>query len=214
MGKRKKKDDRNDYLIFKNKLTSVCADENVLHKLLNFTERSSIITRHTCMFIRCYFNYLFELKQPFPKVDSMLIGNIRNCISTITTKFKHDVTNIEKFHKDHFSKLHLQYASRDNMTQMLTYETTQIITHIETNIKTHFIQHFTKYIKIMFDYKRKLLNLYGSEAVIFKRNFYELKSYILNSTCENVFEEHKDFANYHKSLLFPFQTPKSVNVCY
>ena len=135
MGKKKKKHDRNDYLVLKNNLKSVCNSENIMQKLLSICERSNVIVRHTYMFIRCYFCYLFENKIDFPKINSKLIGDIYNCVSTVSKKYEHKNKDIDEFDDKHFKKCLLQYESRDNMTQMLIYETTQIITHIETNIR-------------------------------------------------------------------------------
>jgi hypothetical protein len=205
--KKKKKHSRNDYLVLKNRLKNICNNEHIMQKLLSICERSNIIVRHTYMFIRCYFCYLFENKLEFPKINSQFIGNVYNCVSTVNKKYQHNDTDINDFNDKYFKKCLLKYESRDNMTQMLTYETTQIITHIENNIKEHFIKHFIKFLKIVFDYKIKLKNT--RDIKTFKKMFYDIKSYILGIN-DKVSIEHEIFCNNIKTLLFPFPIVKNV----
>lgn len=209
MGKKKKKGIRNDYLVLKNKLSNIYNSEEIQEKLLNICKRTNTIVRHTLMFIRTYFCYLYSNNLHFPMIDDIFVRNIYCCVSTVSKNEANIDKDVINFNQEHFSLLGLKYESRNNLTQLLTYETTQIITHIENNIVEHFIQHFNKYIKIMFRYDEKVKGLSKEETVKLKKTFYSIKSYILG--LNDSIDEYEEFATTIKTKLFPFPIEKSVH---
>ena len=136
----------------------VVKEQTTIDILENMILRTTIIVKHLYYFIKLYSIFCFENNKICLSFDKSSIRYIFTLISTIKSDIcvKYEDNNIKKFYTEIFSKININKASRDGLTNVLAYETDIIITCIDNNIKNNFIRHFNKYINIVFDIKNKI----------------------------------------------------------
>jgi len=229
MGKKKKEDETNSiilpskYLSFKNNINNLCSGDT-LFILQDLCNRTTTIIRNTNYFIRCYYAYLFNNNMEFPIIDNKMIRDIFTLISTMKRNQKNISCDpvLEEFNKNVFSNLSIDTVSRDNLTQILTYETERILVNIETNIKEHFIDHFNRYIKITFNYyeKDKILRKRYKNNDKFKEEikklistYNDVKNNILH-VHDDILPDYYDFILEQRQKLFPNLDTIKKNVWY
>lgn len=124
----------------------------------NMIIRTTKIIKHTYYFIKLYTIYCFENGIIIVKFSKENIRYIYSLVSTIKSKLEIKDTddNMKKFYDDVFSKININKASRDGLTNVLAYEADIIVTCIENNIKNNFARHFNRYINAICDIKNKI----------------------------------------------------------
>ena len=165
--KEKKKDEENfDYMkTNKDNIKNILKDNDLLPIINEITIKTNKIVIHSYQFLKLYLLYLYENKQPFPVLDKEYICNIFKVVTQRKSNKGNyaegsepeQLKTLTNFYKNHYlltiSINEVLYY--DKLPYILAYEAIDMITNINNNIQEHFINHFNKYVNIVFDIKAK-----------------------------------------------------------
>lgn len=125
------------------------------------------IVYHTHNFLKLYILHLYHNREQFPTLNRNFIMSIMMNIvskkkdlrgSKTSEETNNIINNLKKFYNEHYKDLinekDLVYC--DYLSFSLTYEADNILTCIKNNITEHYLGHIKKYIRILFNYRRKL----------------------------------------------------------
>ena len=213
----KNKDDDFRYLdkykSYKNNINNICDNTNVIDIIDCLAFRTNIIMFNLYSFLKIYFSHLFHNKQDFPIITKDLLRYSTTFCSSINSerKCKTRIDSLSKFNDEIFSKTNPIIVSRDNLTNILSYEFDIMITCIENNITVNINQHLRKYFNIVFNYKQKITLCKNKEEV---KNFKKMINLIFNDivSTEPIQSDliHKDFIENQKKFLFGHLDVKSI----
>ena len=201
-------------------------DVNFNRIILDAVEKTNKIVFHTYQFIKLFYLHFYETDKDFPNknaknVPKLDIQFIRYVMTILTYKQeqrgsksnKNKIVNqIQDFYDQYYKPI-LQPSDlicRDKLKRVLNYEEKDIIKNIKTNIKTHFISHIRFFIKIYYDFDKKLdkidlLKCSWNEKNIMKNTiFKEMNNLVLDIINVDGSEQLSD--NKYDTDIFYFKT--------